>query len=201
MTPLVATIREVLCALPDARKGGNNQRCTRWAMPDLDLVEPIVADNGLASHRVLDGRLLVALDGTEHHCSEAIDCPQCSTRTFPLCQKMAVTEGALIKLDVGPGLAEEVPVWHGFGSIVPGGWSASRGNRRRIERDLPVFDKRDLRWCNELLVKTACLIMLFNKIAYHIGSLGTRRIRSAAGSECRRRCRRGCPVRRRRRTR
>ena len=28
MTSLVATIREVLCALPDARKGGNNQRYT-----------------------------------------------------------------------------------------------------------------------------------------------------------------------------
>ena len=103
MTALVATIRKVLCALPDARKGGNNQRYTildsRFSGADakgargrnnasslfgikqipsieqirnlldpvspaqvppvfMDLVEPIVADGGLASHRVLDGRLL-----------------------------------------------------------------------------------------------------------------------------------------------
>jgi len=31
---------------------------------------------------VLDGRLLVALDGTERHCLQAIHCPQCSTRTL-----------------------------------------------------------------------------------------------------------------------
>jgi hypothetical protein len=54
-----------------------------------DLVEPILADGGLVSHRVLDGRLLMTLDGTEHHCAEAIDCPQCSARTLahgPRCQ-------------------------------------------------------------------------------------------------------------------
>ena len=34
------------------------------------------------------------------------------------------------------------------------------------QRFLPVFDKRDLRWSNELLVKTSFLITLFNDIAY-----------------------------------
>ena len=29
----------------------------------------------------LDGRILVALDGTEHHCSRKVRCPRCSTRT------------------------------------------------------------------------------------------------------------------------
>jgi len=45
-------------------------------------VRPAVSNGGLASHRVLDGRLLVALDGTERHCLQAIHCPQCSTRTL-----------------------------------------------------------------------------------------------------------------------
>ena len=142
MTTVVDTIRDVLCALPDARKGGNNQHQTMGdgalgafsvfflqspsfldfqvhmqkarglnnagslfgieRVPSMqqirnlldpvspahvaplfmELVEPIVAAGGLATHRVLDGRLLVALDGTEHHCSEAIGCPQCSMRTL-----------------------------------------------------------------------------------------------------------------------
>jgi len=40
-------------------------------------------------------------------------------------------EEALIKLDVGLGLAEKVPVWHRPEIIVPTGWSAGSGNRRR----------------------------------------------------------------------
>ena len=34
----------------------------------------------LAPFERLGGRMLVALDGTEHHCSRKIHCPQCSTR-------------------------------------------------------------------------------------------------------------------------
>jgi hypothetical protein len=34
------------------------------------------------------------------------------------------------------------------------------------QRYLPVFDDRDLRWSNELVVKTAFLVTLFNDIAY-----------------------------------
>lgn len=35
---------------------------------------------GLASLRCLDGRALIALDGSEHFCSRNISCPHCSTR-------------------------------------------------------------------------------------------------------------------------
>ena len=35
---------------------------------------------GLDVFRRLDGRVLIALDGTEYHCSRKIHCPQCSTR-------------------------------------------------------------------------------------------------------------------------
>ena len=38
------------------------------------------------------------------------------------------------------------------------------------QRYLPVFDNRDLRWSNELVVKTAFLITLFNDIAYIMDS-------------------------------
>jgi hypothetical protein len=37
-------------------------------------------DGGLDAFRRLDGRLLIALDGTEYHCSRKIRCAQCSTR-------------------------------------------------------------------------------------------------------------------------
>ena len=37
-------------------------------------------DGGLDVFRRLDGRLLIALDGTEYHCSHTIHCRHCSTR-------------------------------------------------------------------------------------------------------------------------
>jgi len=37
-------------------------------------------DGGLDVFRRLDGRVLIALDGTEYHCSRKIHCPHCSTR-------------------------------------------------------------------------------------------------------------------------
>jgi len=59
----------------------------------LDAVEPdrfhrmfadIVAEldqcGGLDAMRCLDGHLLIALDGTEYHCSDKIHCPNCSHR-------------------------------------------------------------------------------------------------------------------------
>lgn len=48
----------------------------------VTLVEALVAAGELATHRVLDGFLPVALDGTQYHCSTAIHCPQCATRTL-----------------------------------------------------------------------------------------------------------------------
>jgi hypothetical protein len=40
----------------------------------------IEAAGPLTPFQCLDGRVLIALDGTEHHCSRKIKCPQCSTR-------------------------------------------------------------------------------------------------------------------------
>jgi hypothetical protein len=37
-------------------------------------------DGGLDMFRRLDGRVLIALDGTEYHCSRKIHCRHCSTR-------------------------------------------------------------------------------------------------------------------------
>jgi hypothetical protein len=55
-----------------------------------DLLHPIFAetiqqlrqiDGGLDVFRRLEGRVLIALDGTEYHCSKKIHCAQCSTRS------------------------------------------------------------------------------------------------------------------------
>ncbi len=44
------------------------------------VVEALAAAGGLAAFQRLDGRVLVALDGTEHFCSRKIRCRQCSHR-------------------------------------------------------------------------------------------------------------------------
>jgi hypothetical protein len=43
-------------------------------------VEAVAAAGGLSTFQRLDGRVLIALDGTEHFCSRKIGCPQCSHR-------------------------------------------------------------------------------------------------------------------------
>src|SRR4051812_39508438 len=43
-------------------------------------VEAVAAGGGLSTFQRLDGRVLIALDGTEHFCSRKIGCPQCSHR-------------------------------------------------------------------------------------------------------------------------
>ena len=43
-------------------------------------LETVVAAGAQAPFQRLDGRMLIALDGTEHHCSRKIHCPQCSHR-------------------------------------------------------------------------------------------------------------------------
>jgi len=45
-----------------------------------EIVRDLNASGGLASLRRLDGRVLIALDGSEHFCSRKIQCPHCSTR-------------------------------------------------------------------------------------------------------------------------
>lgn len=44
------------------------------------LVKDLDARGGLTPLRCLDGRVLIALDGSEHFCSRKISCPHCSTR-------------------------------------------------------------------------------------------------------------------------
>lgn len=46
----------------------------------LRVVESLAAAGGLAAFQRLDGRVLVALDGTEHFCSRKIGCRHCSHR-------------------------------------------------------------------------------------------------------------------------
>ena len=46
----------------------------------VTVVEALAAAGGLAPFQRLDGRVLVALDGTEHFCSRKIGCPHCSHR-------------------------------------------------------------------------------------------------------------------------
>ena len=43
-------------------------------------LESVAAADGLSAFQRLGGRLLIALDGTEHFCSRTIGCPRCSTR-------------------------------------------------------------------------------------------------------------------------
>jgi hypothetical protein len=44
------------------------------------LLRDLDARGGLTAMRCLDGRVLVALDGSEHFCSRKLSCPHCSTR-------------------------------------------------------------------------------------------------------------------------
>ena len=43
-----------------------------------DTLSALEAGGGLSDLRRLEGRVLTALDGTEHHCSRKISCPRCS---------------------------------------------------------------------------------------------------------------------------
>lgn len=45
-----------------------------------DVVAELRQSGGLDAMRCLDGHLLIALDGTEYHCSREIHCPNCSHR-------------------------------------------------------------------------------------------------------------------------
>lgn len=44
------------------------------------VIEGVDESGGLRSLRRLDGRMLIALDGSEHFCSRKVHCPHCSTR-------------------------------------------------------------------------------------------------------------------------
>ena len=45
-----------------------------------NIVAELQQSGGLEAMRCLDGHLLIALDGTEYHCSDEISCPNCSHR-------------------------------------------------------------------------------------------------------------------------
>jgi hypothetical protein len=75
----------------------------------VDLVGALEEAGELAAHRVLGGRLLVALDGTRYHSSEAIHCPQCSTRTLAN-GKTQYYHVALTPTLVAPGQAAVFPL-------------------------------------------------------------------------------------------
>ena len=45
-----------------------------------DIVAELEQCGGLEAMRVLNGNMLIALDGTEFHCSDKIHCPNCSHR-------------------------------------------------------------------------------------------------------------------------
>jgi hypothetical protein len=46
----------------------------------IKALETVAAADGLSAFQRLGGRLLIALDATEHFCSRKISCPRCSTR-------------------------------------------------------------------------------------------------------------------------
>jgi hypothetical protein len=48
----------------------------------MDIADAVQQHGALHAHRGADGRVLIALDGTEYHCSGSIHCPHCSTRTL-----------------------------------------------------------------------------------------------------------------------
>ncbi len=73
-------------------------------------------DGGLDMFRRLGGRVLIALDGTEYHCSRKIHCPHCSTRV----RSNGSTEyhhGMLAATLVAPGHDKVIPLEPEF--IVP----------------------------------------------------------------------------------
>ena len=45
-----------------------------------NIVKDLDESGGLTRFRRLDGRILIALDGSEHFCSRKLNCPHCSTR-------------------------------------------------------------------------------------------------------------------------
>lgn len=46
----------------------------------VQALDRVAAAGGLTTFQRLEGRVLIALDGSEHFCSRKIGCPQCSTR-------------------------------------------------------------------------------------------------------------------------
>jgi hypothetical protein len=73
---------------------GDSQIRAKLAPVDPAVFHPMVGyslaeleqSGALAQMRWLDGALLVALDGTEYHCSDKTHCPNCSHRKRGKCE-------------------------------------------------------------------------------------------------------------------
>lgn len=75
----------------------------------LDVVDALHQHRALDTHRQADGRLLIALDGTEYHGSGAVHCAQCSTRTLSNGQTQFY-HVAVTPVIVAPGQADVFPL-------------------------------------------------------------------------------------------
>ena len=85
-------------------------RCSPISWPNLKQC------GGLDAMRVLDGHVLIALDGTEFHCSDKISCPNCSHRKRGK-NKIEYFHTMLAATVVAPGHNRAVPLEPEF--IVP----------------------------------------------------------------------------------
>lgn len=81
-----------------------------------DIVAVLEETGGLATLRCLDGRVLIAFDGTEYHCSQDIHCPNCSHRKRGK-DKIEYFHTLLAATLVAPGHNRAVPLEPEF--IVP----------------------------------------------------------------------------------
>jgi hypothetical protein len=81
-----------------------------------DIVAELEQCGGLDEMRVLDGNILIALDGTEYHCSDKIHCPSCSHRKRGK-NKIEYFHTMLAATVVAPGHNRAVPLEPEF--IVP----------------------------------------------------------------------------------
>lgn len=81
-----------------------------------DIVSEFRQSGGLEAMRCLDGHLLIALDGTEYHCSNEISCPNCSHRVRGK-DKIEYFHTLLAATVVAPGHNRAVPLEPEF--IVP----------------------------------------------------------------------------------
>lgn len=75
----------------------------------IDLVDALHRHGALEEHRGANGRVLVAFDGTEYHCSESIHCAQCSTRT-PGNGKIQYSHVAVTPVILAPAQASVFPL-------------------------------------------------------------------------------------------
>lgn len=72
-------------------------------------LEILEARGGLVPFECLDG-VLIAVDGTQHHSSEKIQCVNCSTKTHKTSQRTTYHHTVLCATIVAPGVKEAVPL-------------------------------------------------------------------------------------------